>query len=92
MTTNLAPHEILNIQEMLNANVLEAKMLTNNISKVQDENLKQIMQEQLNSRKTKLKELEDFINTQMNNQNNNQNSNQNNNPNSNQNNNANSGN
>jgi hypothetical protein len=77
----LAPHEILNIEELFNKNLLEAKMLTNNLSLLQDENLKQTMQEQLQSKKTRLKELEDFINTQMNNQNNNQNSNQNNNQN-----------
>jgi glutamyl-tRNA reductase len=79
MSANLAPHEILNIQELLNSNILEAKMLTNNISIVQDENLKQIMKENLESKKTKLKELEDFINNQMNSQNNCQNNNQNNN-------------
>jgi len=77
----LTPHEIINIQELLNRNLLEAKMLTNNISMVQDDNLKQIMQEQLEGKKTRLKELEDFINTQMNSQNNNQNSNQGNNQN-----------
>lgn len=81
MSANLAPHEILNIQELLNSNILEAKMLTNNISMVQDENLKQIMKENLESKKTKLKELEDFINSQMNSQNNCQNNNQNNNQN-----------
>jgi hypothetical protein len=79
MSANLAPHEILNIQELLNSNILEAKMLTNNISIVKDENLKQIMKENLESKKTKLKELEDFINNQMNSQNNCQNNNQNNN-------------
>lgn len=79
----LAPHEILNIQELFNKNLLEAKILTNNLSLVQDENLKQTMQEQLQGKKTRLKELEDFINAQMNNQNNNQN-NQNNNQNNNQ--------
>lgn len=71
MNNNLAPHEILNIQELLNSNILETKMITNNISTIKDENLKQLMQEHLTSKMNKLKEIEDFINANIN-QNNNQ--------------------
>lgn len=73
----LAPHEILELHELLNTNILGVKKITASMSMVQDENLKNIMQNSLNEKKTRIQEIQNFINSQagaqnsQNNQNNN---------------------
>jgi hypothetical protein len=74
----IAPHEILELHELLNTNILNAKKLTAAASMVQDENLKKLMDNSLNTKKARIQELQNFINTQMGGQLNNQNNNQNN--------------
>jgi hypothetical protein len=75
----IAPHEIIELHELLNANILGAKKLTASSSMVKDEALKKLMQNSLEGKKTRIKELQNFINGQLGNQLNSQNNNQNNN-------------
>lgn len=82
--SKLTPHEILELHELLNTNILEVKKINSSMSMVQDENFKTIMQNTLNGKKTKIQEYQNFINNQVNAQNNNQNNNQNNSQNENQ--------
>lgn len=81
--SKLALHEVLELHELLNANILGVKKINSSMPMVKDENLKNIMQNTLNSKKTKIQEFENFINNQVNSQNN-QNNNQNNNQGNNQ--------
>jgi hypothetical protein len=80
----VSPHEILELHELLNANILGAKKLSASVSMVKDEALKTTMQNTLNGKKAKIQELENFINSQLGGQLNAQNSNQGNNQSSNQ--------
>ncbi|SKA73244.1 similar to spore coat protein [Clostridium sp. USBA 49] len=66
----LTPTEVLELHELLNENILSIKKIKSNISMVQDENLKNIMQNTLNNKKTKIQEFQNFINNQLNAQNN----------------------
>lgn len=78
LTSNkLTPNEILEIHELLNSNILGVKKFNASLSTVQDQNLKSLLQDSLNNKKTKIQEIQDFINSQVGVQNN-QNSNQNN--------------
>jgi len=75
--SKLSPREVLEIHELLNANILGVKKINACMSLIQDENLKNIMQNALNSKKNKIQEFQNFINNQVNAQNNNQSNNQN---------------
>lgn len=79
MNNQITPYEILELHELLNTNIFNAKKLKANVSVVKDKNLKSFMENALNAKKTKIQELQNFINTQVNGQINNQNNNQNNN-------------
>ncbi len=78
----IAPSEILELHNLLNANILEVKKMSTNAPMIQDESLKSLVQNSINAKKTKIQELQNFINSQLggqlNSQNNNQNNNQNN--------------
>jgi similar to spore coat protein len=58
----LTPHEIIDLHELLNANLLGAKKISAGLMAVQDENLKTLMTDSLNGKKTKIQELQNFIN------------------------------
>jgi similar to spore coat protein len=72
----VAPHEILELHELLNLNILGVKKLNASVSMVQDETLKNLMQNSINGKKMKIQELQNFINSQLGAQLNNQNNNQ----------------
>jgi hypothetical protein len=74
--SQVAPNEILELHELLNANIIGAKKLSASVSMVQDESLKQLMQNSLNGKKTKIQELQNFINSQLGKQLNSQGNNQ----------------
>jgi hypothetical protein len=74
----IAPHEIIELHELLNANILGAKKITASSAMVQDEALKKLMQNSLEGKKAKIKELQSFINGQLGSQLNSQSSSQNN--------------
>ncbi|MCM0648278.1 hypothetical protein NBE98_07815 [Clostridium swellfunianum] len=73
----VAPHEILELHELLNLNILGAKKLSASSSMVQDQELKKLMQNSLNGKKAKIQELQNFINSQLGSQLNSQGNNQN---------------
>lgn len=75
----VTPNEILQLHELLNVNIIEAKKLTASSALVKDESLKNLIQNSLNGKKAKIQELQNFINTQLGNQLNSQGNNQNNN-------------
>lgn len=68
----IAPNEILELHELLNVNLIGAKKISANMGMVQDENLKILMKESLNNKKTKIQELQNFINSVTGSQNNSQ--------------------
>jgi uncharacterized protein with von Willebrand factor type A (vWA) domain len=74
--SQVAPNEILELHELLNANIIGAKKLSASVSMVQDESLKQLIQNSLNGKKTKIQELQNFINSQLGQQLNSQGNNQ----------------
>jgi hypothetical protein len=63
--SQVAPNEILELHELLNANIIGAKKLSASVSMVQDEALKKLMEDSLNGKKTKIQELQNFINSQL---------------------------
>jgi uncharacterized protein with von Willebrand factor type A (vWA) domain len=74
--SQVTPNEILELHELLNANIIGAKKLSASVSMVQDESLKQLIQNSLNGKKTKIQELQNFINSQLGQQLNSQGNNQ----------------
>ena len=64
-TSKLAPHETLGIHEMLSAQVIGIKKLSASIGMVQDSDLKALMSEALEAKKTALKQIESTISSQM---------------------------
>ena len=63
--SQVAPNEILQLHELLNANIIGAKKLSAGVSTVKDESLKKLMENSLNGKKTKIQELQNFINSQL---------------------------
>ena len=61
----VAPSEIIQLHELLNANILGAKKLSASVSVVQDEALKKLIENSLNGKKAKIQELQNFINSQL---------------------------
>ena len=60
-STKLAPHETIELRELLGNEVLGYKKLNSNINMVQDNELKTFMQNCVNNKKTKIEELQGFI-------------------------------
>ncbi|MBC2581634.1 hypothetical protein [Clostridium sp. DJ247] len=71
----VAPHELLELHELMNASIVAAKKTKVSMSMVQDQELKSFMQESFNLKKSSLKQMQDFLTSQINiqGQNNNQN-------------------
>jgi similar to spore coat protein len=61
--TKLAPHETIELRELLGNEVLGYKKLNSSINVVQDNELKTFMQNCVNNKKTKIEELQCFIET-----------------------------
>lgn len=59
---NIAPHEILELHELLSASLVEIKMLSNSMSMIQDESLKAYIKDSINNKKSRIQELQNFIN------------------------------
>ena len=72
MNTQIAPQEILELHELLNTNLIGAKKLNASMSMASDEALKNFMKDNLNNKKAKIQELQNFINSTIGNQTNNQ--------------------
>lgn len=69
---SIAPHEILELHALLNVNLIGAKKIDASMAMVQDENLKILMKDSLKNKKTKIQELQNFINSVAGNSNNSQ--------------------
>lgn len=74
---NLAPHEMLELHELISGEIVSLKRTQANISMVNDNELKNYMQQCLNSKKTAIGQIQNFINTQYNSCNNQNQNNQN---------------
>ncbi|WP_246615410.1 hypothetical protein [Clostridium thailandense] len=68
--TNLAPHEMLELHELISGEIVSLKRTQANISMVNDNELKNYMQQCLNSKKTAIEQIQNFISTQYNSYNN----------------------
>lgn len=74
----LAPHEMLELHELMNSEIVSLKRTEASMSMVNDNELKNYMQQCLNSKRSSLQQIQNFINNQCNlgnNQNNNANQN-----------------
>ncbi|MCT8977784.1 hypothetical protein N4T77_14380 [Clostridium sp. CX1] len=65
-SNGLAPHEMLELHELMNAGIIGAKKTQASLSMVQDEELKSFMQDSLNSKKSSLEQMQQFISNQAN--------------------------
>lgn len=74
---SLAPHEILELHELINGEIVSLKRTQASMSMVNDNELKNYMQQCLNSKKTAIQQIQNFINTQYNLSNNQNQNNQN---------------
>ena len=74
---SLAPHEILELHELISGEIVSLKRTQASMSMVNDNELKNYMQQCLNSKKTAIQQIQNFINTQYNFSNNQNQNNQN---------------
>ena len=58
----LAPHETIQLRELLTSSVLGAKKLKSSISLVDDEELKSFMENSLNAKKASIEAMTNLIN------------------------------
>lgn len=59
--TQLAPHETLELHELLSSSVLGVKKANATLNMVNDEELKNFLQTSLNSKKSSIQELQGFL-------------------------------
>lgn len=59
--TQLAPHETLELHELLSTSVLGVKKANANLNMVNDQELKNFLQTSLNSKKSSIQELQGFL-------------------------------
>lgn len=60
----LSHHEAMELHELINDYMVGVKKLNEEMSKVQDEELKNFMEDSLNNKITKLQEIDDFFNNE----------------------------
>lgn len=60
----LSHHEAMELHELINDYMVGVKKLNEEMSKVQDEELKNFMEDSLNNKITKLQEIHDFFNNE----------------------------
>lgn len=61
-SNSLAPHEMLEVRELLNSEMVCLKKMEANMAAVKDQELKSFMQDSINSKNTRLQEMQGFIN------------------------------
>jgi len=59
---SLAPHEMLEVRGLLDSEMLCLKKMETNMTAVKDQELKSFMQDSINSKNTRLQEMQGFIN------------------------------
>lgn len=60
-TTNLAPHEILELRELMDTDIIGAKKMQASMSMVDDDELRSFMERCLDSKKENLDSMQTFI-------------------------------
>lgn len=65
-TSTLAPHEILELKELMDSDIICAKKIQSSITIVEDEDLKSYMKRCLYSKKENISQLQSFIETNLN--------------------------
>lgn len=60
----LAPHETMELHELLNSAVTGAKTLQSNLSMVKDSELKSFMEDSLSAKKKRIEDMQRFISNQ----------------------------
>ncbi|WP_315071724.1 hypothetical protein [uncultured Clostridium sp.] len=64
--TSLAPHEMLELRELMDTNIISAKKMQTSISMIKDDELKSFMEKCLDSKKENLNSMQTFIENNLN--------------------------
>lgn len=62
---SLAPHEILELRELMDTDIIGAKKMQASIPMVEDDELKSFMERCLDSKKENINSMQDFIETNL---------------------------
>lgn len=65
-TNNLAPHEMLELRELMDIDIIGAKKIQASIPMVEDDELKSFMERCLDSKKENLNSMQNFIQNNLN--------------------------
>jgi hypothetical protein len=65
-TNGLAPHEILELRELMDMNLIGAKKMQSSMSMVEDDELKSFMEKCLQSKKQNIDSIQNFIENNLN--------------------------
>ena len=60
---NLTPHEILELRELMDTDIINAKKMQASIPMVEDDELKSFMERCLNKKKENINSMQNFIET-----------------------------
>lgn len=63
---SLAPHEMLELRELMDTNVIGAKKMKANMTMVEDDELKSFMEKCLDSKKDNINSMQTFIENKLN--------------------------
>lgn len=64
--SNLAPHEVLELRELIDINIVGAKKVQASMDMVEDEDLKTFMESCLDTKKSNIDSMEKFIKSSLN--------------------------
>ena len=64
--SNLAPHEVLELRELIDINLVGAKKVQASMDMVEDEELKTFMESCLDTKKNNIDSMENFIKNSLN--------------------------
>lgn len=59
---SLAPHEMLEVRELIDGEMICLKKMEANMQAVEDQELKSFMQDSISAKRTRLQEIQGFIN------------------------------
>lgn len=65
-TNNLAPHEMIELREIMDTNVIGAKKIQASMPMVEDDELKSFMERCLDSKKENLSSMQTFVENNLN--------------------------
>ncbi|KOA19679.1 hypothetical protein CLHOM_17680 [Clostridium homopropionicum DSM 5847] len=63
---NLAPHEMLELRELMDSNLIGAKKIQSSISMIEDSELQSFAERCLHTKKENIKAMESFIQNKLN--------------------------